>query len=134
VTGDAPPFGRVAAVTACWNYVRALPDRKSGMGQGVYTSKALTDACLRDFLIVGRLKIEPVLGRPVKRGKPFLTMIVSPLVIINDFNFKGITNFKTKTDAPLVVNANAPLAGAIMSQRFQPKVGLLFKIECWVMR
>ncbi len=44
-------------------------------------------------------------------------MFVSPLVIINDINVISIAIFKAETYAPLVVNANAPLAGAIMSQR-----------------
>jgi hypothetical protein len=38
----------------------------------------------------------------------------------NDFNVISIAFFKAETDAPLVVDANAPLTLAVMSQCFQP--------------
>jgi hypothetical protein len=43
-----------------------------------------------------------------------------PSMIINDFYVKRVTAGPPKTNAPLVIDANAPLPGPISSQFFQP--------------
>jgi hypothetical protein len=44
-------------------------------------------------------------------------------VVINDFDLRHIAIFPTETDAPLVIDADAPLAGAVSFQRFQAITG-----------
>jgi hypothetical protein len=46
-------------------------------------------------------------------------MVVSS-VVIDDFDFVGITFRPRKTQPPLVIDANAPLAFSISFQGFQP--------------
>ena len=41
-------------------------------------------------------------------------------MIINDLDLEGVAIFPSKTDAPLVINANAVLAGAIALEFLQP--------------
>ena len=40
-------------------------------------------------------------------------------MVIDDFNVVSVAIFKAETHAPLVVNADAPLSGTVMSQRFK---------------
>ncbi len=40
-------------------------------------------------------------------------------MIINDLDLEGITFVESKADAPLIIDADAPLSGAIMPQCFQ---------------
>ena len=42
------------------------------------------------------------------------------LVVINNFNIKGVAILKAEAYAPLFVNTDTPLPCAIMNQRFQP--------------
>lgn len=44
-------------------------------------------------------------------------------MIIDDFNIIGVTAFPSKTNTPLVVDADAPLTGSIAAQLFQPVGG-----------
>ena len=46
-----------------------------------------------------------------------------PLVVIDDFNFKRSTIVESETDAPLVVDAYAPLTVTVAMQRLQPVAG-----------
>jgi hypothetical protein len=44
-------------------------------------------------------------------------------VVINDFNIVGVSALKAKANPPLVIDADAPLSGAVAGERFQPVAG-----------
>jgi hypothetical protein len=47
----------------------------------------------------------------------------SPSAVIDDFNVRRLAGLETKTDAPLVIDANAPLPGAVARKFFQTIAG-----------
>jgi len=44
-------------------------------------------------------------------------------MVINDFGVQHLAIFPTETDAPPIVDADAPLSGAVSLQRFQAIAG-----------
>jgi hypothetical protein len=49
-----------------------------------------------------------------------MSRIASPLVIVDNLNVISIAGAPSETDAPLVVDPDAVLAGSIAFQRFEP--------------
>ena len=114
-----------------WVYLEKPTEARRGVGgDGAPAGEDFTQTALRD---AGRLG-GGQLGDAQRREKFVaqntagvgqgvgLLMVVS-LMIISDFNVLGIGSGPDETDAPLVVDADAMLAGAAALQWFEPVAG-----------
>ncbi len=85
--------------------------------------ESAADDLFGHFEVIGRLQVDPVPRRLAKRLAEKQSHLSGYGPLIGYFDIVQLAVFKPETDAPLIVDPNAPLSGAISAQGFQAVLG-----------